>query len=68
MRLLLIAVALVLAVVPTPAAWVESLYSRQTYLISQNLLTPLSSLTRIALFDVLIVIGVVGIPAWWVLA
>lgn len=68
MRLLLIAMALGLAVVPTPAAWVESMYSRQTYLISQNLLTPLSSLTRVALFDVLVVIGAVGIPVWWVLA
>jgi hypothetical protein len=68
MRLLLIGMALGLAVVPTPASWVESMYSRQTYLISQNLLTPLSSLTPIALFDVLIVFGVIGLPVWWVLA
>ena len=68
MRLLLIVLAAVLALIPTPAACVESVYSRQTYLISQNLLTPLSSLTSVAVFDLLIVAVTVGLPAWWVLA
>lgn len=65
MRLLLIGLAATLAVVPTPSAWVEALYSREAYLISQNLLTPISSLTSIALFDVVFVAAVVGLPWWW---
>ena len=66
MRRLVILLALGLAVVPTPAAWVESVYSRQAYLISQNLLTPLSSLTGFAIFDGLLLIAVVGLPWWWI--
>ncbi len=65
MRLLLIGLAATLAVVPTPTAWVEIVYSRQLYLVSQNLLTPISSLTGIALFDVLLATGAVGLPWWW---
>ena len=68
MRLLLIGLAVALAVVPTPTAWVEAVYSRQAYLLSQNLLTPISSLTGVALFDVLLVGVVVGLPSWWVRA
>jgi len=68
MRLLLIALAVVLALVPTPAAWVESVYSRRVYLISQNLLTPLSSLPTFALFDLLVAVAAVAIPTWWVVA
>ena len=65
MRLLLIGLAATLAVVPTPSAWVEAVYSRQAYLVSQNLLTPISSLTSIALFDVVFAAAVVGLPWWW---
>ena len=65
MRLLLIGLAAILAVVPTPTAWVEAVYSRQAYLVSQNLLTPISSLTGIAVFDVLLAVAVVGLPWWW---
>ena len=68
MRLLLIGLAATLAVVPTPTAWVEAVYSRQVYLVSQNLLTPISSLTGIAVFDVFFVAVVVGLPWWWVRA
>jgi len=68
MRLLLIGLAATLAVVPTPTAWVEALYSRQLYLLSQNLLTPISSLTGVALFDLLLAAAVVALPWWWVRA
>lgn len=67
MRLPVILLAVGLAVVPTPAGWVESLYSRQVYLLSQNLVTPLSSLTGFALFDVFLLAVVVGFLGWWVL-
>ncbi len=67
MRLILIILAFSLAVVPTPAAWVESLYSRQAYLFAQNILTPISSLTVIAWFDLFLLTVFVGCPIWWTL-
>jgi hypothetical protein len=65
MRLLLIGLAVTLAVVPTPTTWIEAVYSREAYLVFQNLLTPISNLTGIALFDVLLVAAAVGLLWWW---
>ena len=62
----IITVALVLAVVPTPAAWVERIYSRHLYLIVQNGVTWASSLGRFAFFDVLLVAALTGLVTWWV--
>ena len=53
---------------PTPAAWVEQLYSRQFYLLVQNILTRASSLVAFAFFDLLLALGVVGFGVWWVWA
>ena len=64
-RLSVIAVAAVAILAPTPATWVEHLYSRRLYLVIQNVVTPLSGVTRYALFDVLLVGAVVGLAAWW---
>lgn len=65
---LLFAVALLVAFAPTPAAWVESLYSQRVYLLIQRLLTPLSSLVPFAVFDAMLLAAVVGLPVWWALA
>ena len=54
-----------MAVVPTPSAWVELFYSRQSYLIVQNLVTPASSLVPFAVFDLLLVVTVVALLGWW---
>lgn len=66
MRLLLIGLAVTLAVVPIPQVWVETVYSRSVYLSLQNLLTPISSLIPVALFDLLLAAAVVGLPWWWI--
>ncbi len=68
MRLALILAAAVVFVVPTPTGWVESFYSRQLYLIIQNVLTPLTSATRVVLFDLLLTVGAVGLSGWWFVA
>ena len=63
--LMVVLAAGLLAVLPTPSTWVEQLYSRQIYLIGQNILTPLSSVATFALFDLLLVGVLVGIVGWW---
>ena len=67
-RVVVVAVALAAALVPTPASWIESLYSRQVYLLGQNLLTPASDVVGFAVFDALVLAAIVGVPAWWVTA
>ena len=65
---LVVLVAGLLAVLPTPSSWVEELYSRRIYLIGQNILTPLSSAATFALFDLLLVGVLVGTVGWWLAA
>lgn len=48
----LVAGAIVLAVVPLPASWIERVYSLGLYPFIQSRLTPLTNLVPIALFDV----------------
>jgi hypothetical protein len=54
-RLALIALALVAAVLPTPAAPVERYYSRALFPVLQHGMTTLSNLASVAIIDVLIV-------------
>ena len=63
-----IGVAVMVGVVPVPASWIEQIYSREVYLVGQQVLTSLSSLFRVALLDVLAVLGLVGFICWWVRA
>ena len=64
-RIIVIALAVITAVVPTPAAWVERFYSRQFYLVLQNVMTQLSSLVSFALFDLLVGVVLIGLVGWW---
>lgn len=63
--LVLVALAVVAAVVPTPAAWIERIYSRQVYLALQNALTRLSGSVGFAWLDVLILAVAAGLAVWW---
>ena len=58
--------AAVAAVVPTPAAWVETAYSASFYLFLQRYLTPLASRFPFAFFDLLIGAVVGSLAIWWV--
>lgn len=60
-----IAVALAVAVVPTPAAWVERVYSTQLYVVGQRGVTAVSSLVGFSLLDPLAAGILAGLAAWW---
>lgn len=62
----ILAAAAVAALAPTPASWVEQIYSRQWYLVVQRILTPISGLVGFSLLDALAVAGVLGLGfCWW---
>ena len=63
--LVLVALAIAAAVLPTPAAWIERIYSRQLYLAIQNVLTRLSGGVGFAWLDVLILAAAAGLAVWW---
>ena len=65
MSLAVIGTAVVAALVPTPAGWVERLYSDQLYPLAQNMVTRLSSLVGFALLDVVLLLGLAGLGVWW---
>ncbi|MBI2834511.1 MAG: DUF3810 family protein, partial [Acidobacteria bacterium] len=52
LKIATVALALVAAVVPTPASWIERVYSERSYLSVQRLITSASNLVPIALLDV----------------
>ena len=63
-----IALAVVVGVAPVPASWIEQIYSREVYLVGQQVLTSLSSFFSVAALDVMAVLGLVGFIYWWVRA
>ena len=65
-KIVLIAVALVLFLLPLPASFVERAYTNGFYSFLQPLLTPFANLLPFAIADVLLVAAVVGLPAWWI--
>jgi len=48
-----------------PASFIEQFYANGFYPRLQSLVTPLTNLLPVALYDVLLVSVVVGIPLWW---
>ena len=63
--LVLVALAVAAATLPTPASWIERLYSGQAYLVAQNIFTRLTDLVGFAWLDVLIVATAAGLAVWW---
>ena len=61
----LVGLAAAAAFLPAPASWIERYYSRQVYLVAQNILTRLTSLVGFAWLDLLIPATVAGIAVWW---
>lgn len=62
---LLIAAAAFASLTPTPAAWVERLYSTGTYLLGQQVVTRLSSLASFALLDLFAAVLAIALAVWW---
>lgn len=57
--------AVAAAAAPTPAAWVEQVYSRQWYPALQQIVTPVSGLVGFALLDPLAALAALGLGVWW---
>ena len=64
-RLVVVVVALVMAAAPIPRSLVESVYSRGLYPIVRQIVSGLSSLTSVVLFDVLLIGGSLMLILWW---
>ncbi|MAW63523.1 MAG: hypothetical protein CL473_06020 [Acidobacteria bacterium] len=64
-RLVVVVVALVMAAAPIPRSLVESAYSRGVYPIVRQVVSGLSSLTSVVLFDVLLIGGSLTLILWW---
>ena len=66
-RVAIVVSAVVMAAIPLPRAFVETVYSRSVYPIVRQLVTGLSSVTSLVLFDLLLIGSVVALLAWWTL-
>ncbi len=64
-KLAILVLAILAAVTPVPAAWVETVYSRKFYPALQTTLTPLSNRVSFAVFDVAAVL-VALVVLWWI--
>ena len=64
-RLTLIVLATAAALAPTPATWIERVYSAGLYGWLQGWLTPLSNLVPFAVFDAAVGGAIVGLLGWW---
>ena len=64
-QLAVVAAAVAVALGPRPAALVERLYAARAYPLLQSVVTQLSNAAPFALFDVLLVVAVVGGIAVW---
>ncbi len=67
LQVAIVAFAVVMAAIPLPRAFVETVYSRSAYPIVRQLVTGLSSLTSVVLFDLLLIGVVVALLGWWTL-
>ena len=64
-RVAIVAFAVVMAAIPLPRAFVETVYSRTAYPIVRQLVTGLSSVTSLVLFDLLLIGVSVALVGWW---
>ena len=61
----IVTLAVLMAAIPLPRALVETVYARGAYPIVRQIVTGLSSLTSLVLFDLLLVGGLVALLGWW---
>ena len=59
------AFACMMATIPLPRALVETVYSRSAYPIVRQIVTGLSGLTSLVLFDLLLIGVSVAVLGWW---
>ena len=65
-KLSVVAAALLLTFFQLPESWIERFYANGLYPHVQAAVTPVSNLLPFALYDVLLVTVILGLPVWWV--
>lgn len=66
-KITIIIIALLLAFVPPPAGFVERFYSNGFYPMLRDLIAPIARLISFALVDVIVIIVILGLPAWGII-
>src|SRR5262249_37531147 len=62
---LIVFAAILLLLFQLPASFIEHIYSNGIYSRGQSFITSLTNLLPFALYDWLLIIAILGIPAWW---
>jgi hypothetical protein len=65
LKIVVVALSLLLTIFQLPASFIERFYSNGFYARLQALLTPLTNYLPFAVYDLLIVAVVIGLPVWW---
>lgn len=65
-KIAVVVLAIMLAIFQLPASFVERVYARGFYPRLQSLFTPLTNYLPFAIYDVLLLALLVGVPAWWI--
>jgi hypothetical protein len=65
LKIAVVALSLLLTIFQLPASFIERFYSNGFYARLQALLTPLTNYLPFAVYDLLIVAVMIGIPVWW---
>jgi hypothetical protein len=59
--LLIVALAALFWLIPVDPAWIEQTYANRWYLVWQRIVTPVSNVVPVALFDVLLIVVTLGL-------
>jgi hypothetical protein len=66
LKIVVVALALLLTIFQLPASFVERFYTNGFYARLQALFTPLTNYLPFAVYDLLIVAVMIGLPVWWI--
>lgn len=64
-KVAIVAAATLLTFYQLPASFVERFYSNGFYPRLQSILSPVSNLLPFAVYDLLIIATIIGVPVWW---
>jgi hypothetical protein len=65
-KIAVVALSLLLTIFQLPASFIERFYANGFYARLQSMVTPVSNLLPFALYDVLISVLILGLPAFWI--
>jgi hypothetical protein len=65
-KIALVILSLLLTVFQLPASFIERFYANGIYIRLQSFFTPITNVLPFAIYDVLILAVVTGLPIWWI--